>query len=147
MQLSKHPVGTRLRSSVPSGRWCVCNTRQTQQHAGRLLSLAQQQHASVAAATAQQRNLVVAVDHTEGTYTALKWTLEHLYRDGDVLHLLHVVPAASSVTCCGGFDLASTLPPEEVRVNTLAKYAMLESMFTPHQQPRWCVTSPRHYFS
>lgn len=89
-----------------------------------MLSIAQQQHPSMVAAAAQQRNLVVAVDHTEGSYKALKWTLEHLYRDGDVLHLLHVVPAASSVTCCGGFDLASTLPPEEGLQESMAAHAI-----------------------
>jgi hypothetical protein len=68
MQLSKHTSGMRTPiSSAPRGRSCVCNTstRQAQQ-ARSLLSIVQQQQPAMVAAAAQQRNLVVAVDHTEG---------------------------------------------------------------------------------
>lgn len=44
-------------------------------------------------ATQQQRNLVVAIDDSDEGYTAVGWVLQHLWRPGDVLHLLHVVPA------------------------------------------------------
>lgn len=43
--------------------------------------------------TAQQRNLVVAIDDSEEGYGAVGWVLQHLWRPGDILHLLHVVPA------------------------------------------------------
>eukprot|EP00775_Hariotina_reticulata_P004212 gene4212-4461_t len=68
------------------------------------------------------RNLVVAVDHTVGSYKAVKWTLEHLYREGDVLHLLHVVPA-SSMLMPQPFGLASALPPEEGLQDCMAAHA------------------------
>ncbi|KAF8064605.1 abhd17c [Scenedesmus sp. PABB004] len=60
-----------------------------------------------------RRNLVVAVDHSEAAYRAVNWTLDHLYRDGDVLHLLHVLPAASTLTPGAFGGLAASLPPEE----------------------------------
>lgn len=41
----------------------------------------------------QQRNLVVAIDDSEEGLAAVGWVLQHLWRAGDVLHLLHVVPA------------------------------------------------------
>jgi hypothetical protein len=47
-----------------------------------------------------------------GSYKAVSWTLQNLYREGDVLHLLHVVPA-SSVLMPQAFGLAHVLPPEE----------------------------------
>lgn len=44
-------------------------------------------------ATQQQRSLVVAIDDSDEGYAAVGWVLQHLWRPGDVLHLLHVVPA------------------------------------------------------
>lgn len=38
------------------------------------------------------RRIIVAVDETEDTERALRWTVNNFYRDGDTLHLLHVVP-------------------------------------------------------
>lgn len=45
-----------------------------------------------APAKALARNLVIAVDHTEDSFAAVKWTLDNLYKPGDSLHLLHVIP-------------------------------------------------------
>lgn len=59
------------------------------------------------------RKLVVAVDHSEGSYEAVKWTLRHVYRDGDSLHLIHVVPATTSLTAPSALSLAAALPPED----------------------------------
>uniref|UniRef100_A0A7S0WQW6 UspA domain-containing protein n=1 Tax=Chlamydomonas leiostraca TaxID=1034604 RepID=A0A7S0WQW6_9CHLO len=42
------------------------------------------------------RPLVVAVDDTLDSWYAVRWTLEHIYRDGDVLHLVHTIPKNSS---------------------------------------------------
>lgn len=39
-----------------------------------------------------RRTLVVAVDDTEDSEMALKWTVNNVYRHGDALHLLHVIP-------------------------------------------------------
>lgn len=47
-----------------------------------------------------------------GSYKAVQWTLKNLYREGDVLHLLHVVPSVNSVRPAP-FSLAAVLPPEE----------------------------------
>eukprot|EP00210_Caulerpa_lentillifera_P004671 g4456.t1 len=38
------------------------------------------------------RVIVVAVDETEESVKALKWTLDNFHREGDTLHLLHVIP-------------------------------------------------------
>lgn len=43
---------------------------------------------------------------------ALQYTLQHIYRPGDVLHLLHVVPASNNLLPQGQC-LAYTMPPEE----------------------------------
>lgn len=46
------------------------------------------------------RNFVVAIDASEecmpGSWNAVKWALENLYQEGDVLHLLHVIPDSES---------------------------------------------------
>jgi len=47
-----------------------------------------------------------------GSYKALQYTLQHIYRQGDVLHLLHVVPASSGLLAQGQC-LAYMMPPEE----------------------------------
>ncbi|KAK9812430.1 hypothetical protein WJX73_010125 [Symbiochloris irregularis] len=38
------------------------------------------------------RKLLVAVDDADECVRALTWCMENLYRDGDEIHLLHVVP-------------------------------------------------------
>lgn len=38
------------------------------------------------------RVLLVAVDDSEGSEKAFMWAIENVYRDGDSLHLVHVVP-------------------------------------------------------
>lgn len=38
------------------------------------------------------RTIVVAVDETEDSVKALRWTLDNFHRKNDVLHLLHVIP-------------------------------------------------------
>jgi nucleotide-binding universal stress UspA family protein len=38
------------------------------------------------------RNVVVAVDASEDSVTAFRWTIENVWRPGDNLHILHVVP-------------------------------------------------------
>ncbi|KAF5833458.1 hypothetical protein DUNSADRAFT_10248 [Dunaliella salina] len=53
---------------------------------------ATQQHSP---AEAPPRRLVVAVNDTEESWCAVKWTLNNIYRDGDVLHLVHCVPKNS----------------------------------------------------
>eukprot|EP00878_Enallax_costatus_P038871 GHUV01044359.1.p1 GENE.GHUV01044359.1~~GHUV01044359.1.p1 ORF type:complete len:173 (+),score=24.68 GHUV01044359.1:357-875(+) len=79
---------------------------------------------------ASGRNLVVAVDHTESSYKAVHWTLQNLYREGDVLHLLHVVPSSCNTHVTGGFGLGATLPPEEGLQDQMAEHA--RSYFQQH---------------
>ncbi|KAK9917547.1 hypothetical protein WJX75_005646 [Coccomyxa subellipsoidea] len=40
------------------------------------------------------RNLLVPVDDAEDCERALQWCLDNVYRKGDTIHLLHVVPHA-----------------------------------------------------
>lgn len=39
----------------------------------------------------QGRSVVVAVDDSDEGYAAVAWVIQHLWRPGDVLHVLHVV--------------------------------------------------------
>lgn len=45
-----------------------------------------------AADTSPGRKVLVAVDSSVESEDALRWTLHNMYRPGDVLHFLHVVP-------------------------------------------------------
>lgn len=72
---------------------------------------------------AAARNLVVAIDGEEASYRAIGWTLDHLYRDGDILHLLHVVPEVATMSQLGGYNLAASLGPEEGMQAQLAAHA------------------------
>ncbi|KAK9861143.1 hypothetical protein WJX84_008860 [Apatococcus fuscideae] len=40
------------------------------------------------------RTLLVAVDQPEGSVLVLDWTLKHIYREGDTVLFLHVLPAS-----------------------------------------------------
>eukprot|EP00884_Botryococcus_braunii_P020544 jgi/Botrbrau1/7173/Bobra.0300s0006.1 len=42
--------------------------------------------------SAGARNLVIAVDESKDALRAFNWALSHIYRPGDVLHILHVLP-------------------------------------------------------
>lgn len=67
------------------------------------------------------------------SYKAVQWTLQNLYREGDVLHLLHVVPTSCNTHVTGGFGLGATLPPEEgLQVHML--HVVMHHMY---RQTRW----------
>ncbi|GBF89543.1 hypothetical protein Rsub_02261 [Raphidocelis subcapitata] len=48
--------------------------------------------AAPAASDARARTIVAVIDHSAASVRAVAWALENLYRDGDSLRLLHVVP-------------------------------------------------------
>jgi nucleotide-binding universal stress UspA family protein len=58
-----------------------------------------------------------------GFNKALKYTLEHIIRPGDTLHLLHVLPSSSSLIAAQGQSLASMMPPEEGEQEQMAARA------------------------
>jgi len=43
------------------------------------------------------RRVVAVIDHSRASARAVSWAVNNLYRPGDVLHLLHVVPPASAM--------------------------------------------------
>jgi hypothetical protein len=49
------------------------------------------------AAARGPRAVVAVIDHTKASVRAVSWALTNIYREGDVLHLLHVVPAAAAL--------------------------------------------------
>jgi hypothetical protein len=58
------------------------------------------------------------------SYRAIGWTLDHLYRDGDILHLLHVVPEVGApqhpgqaATSCSGACDRPAPPPSATTEN------------------------------
>mmetsp|Transcript_355 Transcript_355/g.944 ORF Transcript_355/g.944 Transcript_355/m.944 type:complete len:430 (-) Transcript_355:66-1355(-) len=60
------------------------------------------------------RQLAVAVDDSAHSEKALQWTMDHLYREGDTVHLLHVVPkVAQQMAVSDG--LGTTIAALEVR--------------------------------
>lgn len=64
-------------------------------------------------ATTSGRKILISVNASAESEDALQWTLHNLYRPGDVLHFLHVVPRQEPATTYGA-------PPVD---------------FLPHQNP------------
>lgn len=64
-------------------------------------------------ATTSGRKILLSVNAAAESEEALQWTLHNLYRPGDVLHFLHVVPRQEPATTYGA-------PPVD---------------FLPHQDP------------
>ena len=54
-----------------------------------------------AGATSSGRKILVSVNASAESEDALQWTLQNLYRPGDVLHFLHVVPRQEPATTYG----------------------------------------------
>lgn len=54
-----------------------------------------------AGATQSGRNILLAVNASAESEDALQWTLGNMYRSGDVLHFLHVVPRQEPATTYG----------------------------------------------
>lgn len=48
-------------------------------------------------ANGASRNVVAVVDHTAASKRAVSWALSNIYRQGDVLHILHVVPPEAAM--------------------------------------------------
>lgn len=55
-----------------------------------------------------KRHLLVAVDESQASVKAFQWTLDELYREGDVIHVFHVIPPGQYVV------LSSDLGVEEI---------------------------------
>ncbi|CAD7696829.1 unnamed protein product [Ostreobium quekettii] len=60
------------------------------------------------------RQLVVAVDDSEESEKALRWTVNNFYRSGDVIHILHVIPFLPGQAVAGAVYY-SPPPSEEVQ--------------------------------
>jgi len=81
--------------------------------------------AAVAPSSPVRRNLVVAVDGSDASVMACHWALDHLYRAGDTMHLVHIIPCIppSIYTSIESYNLAlgsmpgsETVPmPQEVQ--------------------------------
>ena len=63
----------------------------------------------------QPRNLLVAIDNSEDADYSVAWTIDHLYRPGDKLHLLHCIsriPRDRDFTRkADGTGLETSVPP------------------------------------
>lgn len=59
------------------------------------------------------RKLLVAIDDSDECDRALSWTLEHLYRTGDEIHLLHVIPRLQRSSSFGGAPPVDFLPQQD----------------------------------
>lgn len=46
----------------------------------------------------KERDIVVAIEHTEAGLHAVQWVLDNIYRDGDVIHVIHVAKIKAPTT-------------------------------------------------
>ena len=77
-----------------------------------------------AGATGSGRKILVAVDSSAESEDALGWTLHNMYKPGDVLHFLHVVPRQEPAAIYGAppVDFLPQQNPQSVQ--KLADQAM-----------------------
>ncbi|KAK2076886.1 hypothetical protein QBZ16_005114 [Prototheca wickerhamii] len=55
------------------------------------------------------RHILLPVDDTEDSEVSIEWAIKNTYKQGDVFHLLHVVPEPTMVHIWGGVYV----PPDE----------------------------------
>ncbi|KAK9830104.1 hypothetical protein WJX72_009803 [[Myrmecia] bisecta] len=77
-----------------------------------------------------KRTWVVPVDDTPASERALQWTFNNLFRKGDELHLLHVIPEAVPEVMTD-FMIYNADPEDHARMVEKAK-ALLSSRYEPH---------------
>ena len=46
------------------------------------------------------RHIVFALDLKDDSHQALLWLLKHIYKPGDVVHLVHVAKLKVGMSCC-----------------------------------------------
>lgn len=76
-----------------------------------------------------KRHLIVGIDNSANSTHALSWALQHMYRRGDKLHLVHVVPEPPTLHPWPGLYV----PPDDALERQEFKEAadMLLAAFTP----------------
>ncbi|KAK9840872.1 hypothetical protein WJX74_000388 [Apatococcus lobatus] len=72
---------------------------------------------------AVHRTLLVTVDQPEGSVRALDWTLKHIYRPGDTILFLHILPAAQ-----GGSSFLASDPQHDELLNENLRCAIEEHL-------------------
>lgn len=79
-----------------------------------------------------ERNILIAVDDSDTSERACQWAIDNLYREGDVLHLFHVIPIPMPQVVGGGltgeFTYITPDPHEDVSHIEDAK-AMINARF------------------
>ncbi|GMH39939.1 hypothetical protein BSKO_07843 [Bryopsis sp. KO-2023] len=79
----------------------------------------------------QNRSLVVAVDDTDDSVRALEWTVNNVYRGGDSLHLLHVVPFIHRRTVPSAVYYTPPVDPGLQEQLTETAEVVINERFTP----------------
>lgn len=89
-----------------------------------------------------RRELVIPVDDTEESLGACKWMLENLYRPGDMVNIIHIVPrvqanAGDVPMWYGVYELPLEMPaPEDVVDKGLAMvHERVLPLLSPHNVP------------
>ncbi|KAL3155908.1 hypothetical protein ABBQ32_012905 [Trebouxia sp. C0010 RCD-2024] len=76
------------------------------------------------------RALLLPVDDTDESERACQWAAENIYRQGDTVHLLHVVPEPSMVHVWPGMYVPPDDDAEQDEVNDAVR--MIRKRFTSH---------------
>jgi|Transcript_3269 structural maintenance of chromosome 2 len=82
------------------------------------------------------RNILVPVEDTDTSVEVLDWVIREMYKDGDEIHLIHVIPVPMPEVVAGGFGAMDTVvtldpdPKEDLKHIADAK-EMMRRRFTP----------------
>lgn len=82
------------------------------------------------------RNILIPVDDSDAAENVVGWVLDNIYREGDELHLLHIIPIPMPEVITGGFGAMDSIvtvdpdPKEDLKHIADAKEMMKKRFVT-----------------
>lgn len=60
-----------------------------------------------------KRNILVAVDESPAAKKVFEWTLENLYKEGDMVHVFHVIPPGQYIVLSSDLGVEDVIQDDE----------------------------------
>ncbi len=88
------------------------------------------------------RKIVIAIDDSDESLRALQWTIDNMYRAGDILALLHVIPRPQATVSYGAppVDMLPSSSVVDQEQQALAAQEFIREKFLPRLQG--CADDP-----
>ena len=91
---------------------------------------------------AELRKILIAIDDSAESLRALQWTIDNMYREGDILALLHVIPRPQATSSYGAppVDMLPSSSVADQGQQALAAQEFIREKFLPRLQG--CADDP-----